>query len=688
MIAFLLMNCIVGASSFLLVYKILRLNNFIDSLLALFILYFAQIVFSELLLGISGALYLGNVIFLNLIIFLVIWVVCRNKKYPLGFPGSRKVSDDILINKVTLLAIAVILSFGLVKAFINLTNPPFGWDCLNYHFTFPVEWLKHGNLETPITVFDDPAPPYYPINGSLFYLWLILPFKNVFLADLGQIPFFILASLATYNIAIKIGLDKKLSFYATALFLLIPNFFKQLQIAYVDVMVAGLFLVCVNFLFLLNEKLSWVNTLIYSISLALLLGTKTVALPYCILLIIPFIYLLFKAGNLKKMPGLAVIFILAVVIWGSFTYIRNFMDTANPLYPLDVKLFGFNLFRGVIDKNVYGAHFKIEDYSLAKVLFHEGLGIQTIIFILPAIFLALPAAFIKNKRPLNFNLIYFLILPLLIYLAYRYIIPLANTRYLYPLLGTGMVAGFYTVKILNIPKRIIDILVAVCILASMSELAKRQELIISIIAVFLLFISLPFLIRYIKQKGFIKKPAFIFTFLAVIILSPAALETHYVKNEYPAYIKMVKYSGFWPDAVRAWDWLNSNTTGNNIAYVGRPVPFPLYGTKFKNNVYYVSVNKTEPVKLHYFTNSYYQWDNDFLNLHKNLEVKGNYRSEADYSAWLDNLSRRNTDYLFIYSLHQTKNIIFPLEDNWAGSHPQRFAPVFANKTIKIYKILR
>jgi hypothetical protein len=151
---------------------------------------------------------------------------------------------------------------------------------------------------------------------------------------------------------------------------------------------------------------------------------------------------------------------------------------------------------------------------------------------------------------------------------------------------------------------------------------------------------------------------------------------------------MVKYSGFWPDATKAWEWLNRNTKSDNIAYIGRPVPFPLYGTNFKNNVYYISVNKTEPAKLHYFPNSYYHWGDDFSGLHKNLEAKGNYRSDTDYSVWFNNLKKHNTDYLFVYSLHQTKDIKFPIEDTWAKINPTKFAPVFTNETIHIYKILK
>ena len=160
---------------------------------------------------------------------------------------------------------------------------------------------------------------------------------------------------------------------------------------------------------------------------------------------------------------------LIIIALGGFSYIRNFIETKNPFYPLDFKLFGRSIFKGVIDIGTYRAHFKTEDYSLAKLLFHEGLGAQAMLFVLPFIFLALPVTLIKKRKTLGFISIYFLILPFLIYLVYRYIIPLANTRYLYPLLGIGMIIAFYTIGILGIPRRLINILVAICVLASMAE---------------------------------------------------------------------------------------------------------------------------------------------------------------------------------------------------------------------------
>lgn len=675
-IVFIVTNAIVITSAYLFALQLYRKYSLPDFLISWFLLYLSQIILTELGLGCLNRLYLHNLVILNSTILIITYLFSLRKK---AFLLRLEPMDtkSLIKNRILRLALAVILGFGLVKTSINLVNPPFGWDSLNYHFTFPVEWLKHGNLDMPITVFDDPSPSYYPINGSLFYLWLILPFKSVFLADLGQAPFFILSFIAVYSVSRKIGMDRDFSLLATALFLLTPNFFKQLEIAYVDVMVAGLFLAGAHTLFLLKEEFSYVNVLLFGISLGLLIGTKTIALAYGLILLLPFIYLSLK--HIRK-SYLLLFFIVPAVVLGGYSYLRNFLGTGNPFYPLDFNLFGKNIFKGVMDMPTYRAHFRIEDYSLGKLLFHEGLGVQTLLLILPAVFLALPTLILKDKKRLDFILGYFLIMPLLLYLVYRYIIPLANTRYLYPFLATGLISGFYTAYKLKIPVKIINFLSVICILASLSEISSHLELITSIIVAFLLFFSLPFIVS-LKQLQL--------RYIAVlIIIALAFLEKDYLRNEYPRYIKMQDYSGFWPEAISAWNWLNKNTQNDNIAYAGRPVPFPLYGEKFKNNIYYVSVNKVEPVKLHYFPDAKYRWGYDFLSLHKSLEETGNYRSLADSSVWLTHILKKKTDYLFVYSLHQTKETEFPLEDKWAMSSPSNFKPVFSNETIHIYKVLK
>jgi hypothetical protein len=260
----------------------------------------------------------------------------------------------------------------------------------------------------------------------------------------------------------------------------------------------------------------------------------------------------------------------------------------------------WHIFKGVMDAATYRAHFLKSDYSLEKILFHEGLGVQTIVFILPAIFLALPLA-IKKRISLDWLKVYLLILPIMLLLVFRFVIPLANIRYLYPLLGIGLIIGFFTADLLKVKRRALNILVIICGLASLAELAKKEELFISIcLSALIFFILLIFSRRILILLKFNKNIVFTFCMIAFIIVSLKILEVYYIKNEFSGYSRAQRYSGFWPDAIEAWGWLNNNTCGNNIAYAGRPVPFPLYGSQLKNNVFYVSVNKIDPAKLHYF----------------------------------------------------------------------------------------
>lgn len=676
MINFVLLNLIVGTSSFLIIFKLLRLMNFIDSLIAWFIAYFAQIIFSQMFLGVFGRLYLWNVLILNCLILLITIVATKKKAVSCGFNGVLERLRPLLENKTVVLVVSLVSGFIMIKLFFNLINPPFGWDSLNYHYTFPVEWIKSAALNNPLVVSDDPFPSYYPINGSLFFLWLILPFKSAFLADLGQFPFFIISFLGVFSICRKFGLVKEYSFFAAALFVIIPNFFKQLQSGYVDIMVGGLFLAAINFLINLKADFNIKNAVIFALTTGIFIGIKTTCLPYAAFLVLPFLCLLFwnkKYTFLKKTICLF-LFIFFTSLFGGFSFLRNFGLAGNPFYPLEVTVLGNPVFKGVIDKATFIARREEGGDSLSKLLFHEGLGIQSLLIILPATIAAFFINIIKNKSNIFKN--YLMLVPFLLYLTYRYILPLPNSRYLYPMLAVGICIGFYAFSLLRVPFKAVRIIAVIFILASVFDCARRIELGLSFAAALLIFVSL-------RSDGkFLFSKKVVLAAIPIFILLMQLLFIYYQKNEYARYIKNSRY---WPDATKAWAWLNENTKGDNIAYVGRPLPYPLYGTSFKNNVYYVSVNSIDPVFLHSLKNSKYRW-NTAEDMHKSFEEPYNYRGNADCSVWLSNLKKRNTALLFIYSLHHTKETIFPLEEKWAKNNPENFRPVFTNNSIRIYRL--
>jgi len=683
MISLILLNLPVILISLGITHIVFSYLGTVDRLLCIGLCFFTYIVIAEQVLGLFNLLTIGNLYIINVSVLLVLLFIIQFNRNALFFRGDFlekiKTFPD---NKFVLFFIAIIIGFSLIKVILNILNAPFGWDSLNYHFTFAVEWLKHANLNTPIVISDNPCPTYFPINGSLIYLWLMFPFHNAMLADLGQVPFFIVVFMCIYSLCRKMEASKEYAFFTAVLFTVTPNYFKQINIAYVDIMVCAWFLMSLNFLFSLIKDFRAKNVLLFALSLGMLIGTKTIASYFSFILILFFLYLLLRAGINLRALNLLVLFVVAIIMTGGFSYIRNLVETGNPAYPLTVQALGKVIFKGVMDKSNFTAFSVPGDYSIGKVLFHEGMGAGTVLFIIPGLVIFILSLF-KNKKFSIFDLILFAVF-VFFFVSYRYVISLPNVRYIYPMFGLGYILTFVALNRINFPAKVLRWIVLACVIASLPEMARKAELVISLVTCVIIFAIL------IKSINFLKKKIldFVVMLVLVIFIFPACLSNYYNKNEFDSYVKMSKYTGFWPDAAKAWVWLNDNSSGNNIAYIGRPVPFPLYGTNFKNNVYYVSVNKIDPAKLHYFKDSYYTWDDDFLSLHNSFEKRGNYRFGADYSVWLGNLLRRNTDYLFVYSLHQTKELIFPIEDSWAVGHPEVFKNIFMNETIHIYKVLK
>lgn len=681
MILIFLMNFFVLYSAYVFTFKIIGVKGIIDSLIAFFLLYFLQIILIGLALGATGKLFLHNVFFLNFLVALFLWGETRKRNFGCVDLNLKSALAVLLEQRLVLVAFSLIAGFGLAKICINLMNPPFGWDSLSYHFVFPVEWFKHGNLSTPITICDDPSTTYYPINGSLFFLWFMMPLKNVFIADLGQVPFFLLAFLSIFGILRKLEVNKELSFYAAALFTITPNVFKQIEIAYVDVMFAALFLSSLNFLLAFNRELDKKNLFLWAVSFGLFVGTKTSAIVYGIFPLAFFILIL--AASVKKLKVNRIIMYLAafaavVILVAGFSYIKNVIITGNPIYPVEINLLGKKIFNGVMPFASYRTKWASGEFSIKKLLFSEGMGPQFLIVLIPSLFLLLPNLLIKRRNALKRESMFFISLPFLLYASFVFFMPQLYVRYLYCFLGAGYIASMYLAHKVNFPIGVTRGIVALCLIASAFELSGHGELISSLLASLFIFLAARNLLK--ARLNFVSRIALFLVFFGAMYYS----NIYYNKNEFKNYLQ---HTSFPKEDKEAWAWLNQNTTGNRIAYAGIPHVLPLYGTNFKNDVQYVSVNKTHPPKLHYFKNGRYLWQKDYMGMNKALQNPGNYREFPDYDAWVSNLKKERIDFLVIYTLHMIRNQnIFPFENDWAMAHPEVFEPVFNKNSVKIYRL--
>jgi len=678
--------------SWLLAKKYFKIQSFCESISVCFLLILAQIILVELFWGIIGRLYFINVLVTHFLIFLAVYFIYFRKE---PFTYCKPELAPFVNSNLLLLAASVFFSFFTIKSFLNLINPPLDADALQYHLYFPAAWIKSASLDTPFFIFGSgpianpgslatSAHSYYPVNAELFFTWLMLPLKNAFLADLGQAPFYIVGIIAAYSILRKYSVNKALSLLSGFILMLIPNIFKQLRVASMnDVICAVLLLLVFEMLLLLKFNFTLKNAILFGISVGLFVGTKFINLVW-LAAFSPFIfYIIYKAIKLRK-PGLGkilgllgIIFFMAA-LFGGYIFIKNYIFTGNPIFPGDIKFFGINIFKGLIDNSRYMLENTFDSsFNLMRILFKEGLGAQFLLIIFPGTFIPLfLCMYLRNKFKDFFTGEYLLLFltPLLMFIFYYLFIKVYVVRLMFPYLALGfLISVIFINKLPSGDKYLIGIFF-ISIFASLAELAHRYELIGSILLSLAVFSGAALyrqrIVVLYRSKLFAK---IVLSGLFLIFLLLVYLNFDYNKEEFNRYpLSFSKKEAWQRDIGKGWKALNDLTgNGARIAYTGRQAAYPLFGTGLKNYVKYVSVNEKEITPYN--------------------KPDGLYRQIKDYPAWKNNLKKEKIEYLFValpcfFNRESEDEKKFTIEDEWAVNHPSDFKLLFSNSLVRIYQV--
>jgi len=686
MFIFFISNILVGLTAFFLVRKFYKEFSSSDKVLAWAAIFMAQVVLTELSLGLAGRLYVRNLLFLNTVVLAVIFFLFKGENLRLKF--SLNNLSFLFSNKILIFSLSVFTVFFIVKTWINLINPPICPDSYQYHLSFPAKWLIHGNLDNPLVIFgckptsaELSALAYYPINAELLFFWLMLPLRNAFFADIGQVPFYFLGIISIYSILRKFSVRRDICLFSGILWALIPNVFKQLRTgSQIDVLCAALVLLSLNFTLLCQSRLDFKKAILAGISFGMLIGTKLTNIFWLLSLAPLLIYILFEQRKDLRVKHLLLAvfgFFIFVFLLGSFSYIRTFIFTGNPFYPVNFEIFGKNVFPGFIDKDSFSRIFvNWEEFSLKNFLFSEGLGAQLFTFIIPGSFLPfLLLGFYRKKFDQPLKLFFLFLAPLVMLFMYFFVIKAFWVRYLFPYLGVGFICMVIFVSRFRWGIKYISFFGFISVVSSTAELAKRQELVISIIFAFILFGAVLFFRK--KITNFLSKSIDLWKvtiFLGIVFFILFFLNEKYNREEFWRYPGLfVKAEAKQREIGIAWQWLNEHADkGKRIAYTGRSEFYPLFGERIKNDVFYISTNEKPPM-AHFYRD-------------------GLYRKEKNFNSWLNNLKREGIQFLFVALPHEINNesnnaLEFPIEDLWAKNNPELFRLVFSNSKARIYGVI-
>jgi hypothetical protein len=143
------------------------------------------------------------------------------------------------------------------------------------------------------------------------------------------------------------------------------------------------------------------------------------------------------------------------------------------------------------------------------------------------------------------------------------------------------------------------------------------------------------------------------------------------------------YPGF-PDFFAGWLQIEarSGTAGARVAYAGTNIPYYLMAIGLRNDVRYINIDRHRDWLLHD-----YHWE-------ATRHGQGNWpnsrpgwdRLSPDFRAWVDNLEAAGIQLLVVTRVNPSEgphNVAdsenFPIERQWADSHPEWFEPLYGQR---------
>ena len=656
-----MVNLFLFSAWYLLLYAVKDLLSVTDRIIGTFILGLAQIIITEMVLGvIFKKLFPVPLFSLNLFISLSLMlpVAARGK----GRGVFREIREEalrifgIIRGDRTLLCIFIlcfILMWWLVLQ--GYLFPSYSWDGLYYHLPIVGQIMQSGAIQEHSTPsFIQQYMNIFSKNINLFFLWNIIFLKSDVIVDLGQLPFTIAGALSVYSMGVKLGIKEKHALYSSLLFAFTPVLVLQSTINYVDVAVSMLFLVSLNFL--LNDQTrsgavkdnhacvrecGRLPVFLSGLSAGILLGSKpTGPLFIAVLICALAIRSVLRAGKDSQEQGgkgvcmmsafktYAVYFMVPAFCMGGYWYMRNWVLHGNPVYYMDVTVFGIPLLKGLKSGWVEPAPPVIESLTYVTRLIYvwmervqyymydsrlSGFGPLWCILFMPALPLSLVYGAAKKRWDFLF-VCSVLIITFLIHPRNW------TTRYVLFIVGAGALSfGF------------------------VMSLFTRQERVIKLIALLLALYS--FLtanspcITPAKIKEFILLPS---SERTLSRLKPFNIDSK-VRDEY----------GY-------WIWIENNVhSGDTLAYtferftLDTSRPFftaPLWNRGFSNRVLYVKADS--------------------------------------YGKWIDELKRVHATYVLVKKdsledrwIEKERKLFYSLR--WMGGIQEKFSIVYADEHYKI-----
>ncbi len=293
----------------------------------------ALLALLSFLLGIFGLLYrwLFRLLLLSLAVLCAkeMFALCRTSAENWRiFIGVRKSGLETFL----LITIAIFLLFSL----LGTLSPPVGWDELVYHLTVPKLFINNHS----IYYMPDNFHYSFPLNIEMLYMFCMLVHNDI-TAKLIVFLFSCLVTICIYCLGRKF-FSKRIGLYAATIFATMS--YTALCSRYANIELGLAFYVLLSFYAFINWVHSKGNKMFFIASalVGFCLGIKYTGVAAGFLLATGIFYKLFlwEKKGLRALFGALFTMVLIAGVVGCPWYLKNYLDTGNPVYPAMSNIFG------------------------------------------------------------------------------------------------------------------------------------------------------------------------------------------------------------------------------------------------------------------------------------------------------------------------------------------------------------
>jgi hypothetical protein len=593
-----------------------------------------------------------------------------------------------------------------------LAEPSTMFDTLAYHMPMVVEWMQSEQLTPFYLPSADYSNSYFPGNGQLLYLWSLAPLRSDLLVNCTNLALWALFALALMDALKLVGVTDTTATTIAVTSVLTPVALSQAIDQSLDVAMAAFFALSLGHLMRLRRSMRVRDAALSGLSMGCVLGVKYSGPAYVLILLTLLLAIVVERRRTLQHDNRRAAAILVagagMLALGGFWYVRNYVLTGNPVYPMRVSIASWVVFPG--PGNDHWEYLRLWNYvrdlqvvwlATAAFVRSYGIALSALLFLAgPALArgmrdgsLLTQSASERRRLLLVFGVCGIVTTTLYLRTPYSIMRFSSEVEIDTTLLAAGMRFALSSVVLWlvaaglaisdpgsdGVSRSGLEVILAPAVLQALlvsydrnaaGFMARRlfsyHQLLTAMALVMTGLVAWRTVLwRSLCQRARCEtRPRVTLVVVLLIVLGLLTGALGYGVDQYRDFHRSAIYRREYGHLADGWAWVSGHIAGARIAYTGLPLTYPMYDREFTSEIRYVNVSGGLDWRYHDFT------------------LRGRYYrdSESDYGDWIRNLGAWDTDYLVLSGNGRL------VEADWASQHPDVFVLAYSSEGLSVYEV--